>query len=501
MRFTLRDYQTLAVDDIVEFFATAKPTHKRLYAAPTGSGKSVVEIAAQERLGDGAWILTPRLEIIAGLLDKLGVDVEPLSEDATIQAAWARRITTPIRLRNTLLRGEVAEPAQLIIDEGHHDAARSYQDLHLLCGHAPAVALTATPFRGTPQGTAFLRETWGEPVWILTYREAMQRGVIAVPVAETWPLVDDDIIEIERGELVASRVEAETKSRLEQAARMAADRFYRGAWDRPTMFSLPSRETAGLLAAVLTAAGCPCLAVEGDTPHAERQSAFRSAVECRAALAQIDVVSEGVDLPIRRLIDLRPTLSPVKWLQQLGRITRPSEMPPHYICTNRNLLRHGYLLEGCLPSAAIKASQAAFCGPGKRAASRAVGLEAIGRFVPNAIPLVSGLVATGYAVSTTNGFDRTDYFVIVHPTKADAIWARKRSVVQEDGTKQWGKWERCEPPSDLEGFASARPSPLTDKQQDWWDRAAKRHGLDPEAEVNARTFSALPVLADLRLKL
>jgi len=42
---------------------------------------------------------------------------------------------------------------------------------------------------------------------------------------------------------------------------------------------------------------------------------------------------------------------------------------------------------------------------------------------------------------------------------------------------------------------------LTARQELWWRRAAARHGLDPDARVNRRNFAALPVLADLGLRL
>ena len=118
--------------------------------------------------------------------------------------------------------------------------------------------------------------------------------------------------------------------------------------------------------------------VVGGTPGEQRRAAFAATAARRAALVQVSVVSEGVDLPgLRRLVDCRPTLSPVYWLQCLGRIRRPvpsGEPPPEYICTNRNLSRHCYLLEGMLPLAAVREAQGAFETPSRRMGIRVVGL-------------------------------------------------------------------------------------------------------------------------------
>ena len=42
MRHRLRDYQQVAVDFTLDFLRAAGPGEKRLLAAPTGSGKSLI---------------------------------------------------------------------------------------------------------------------------------------------------------------------------------------------------------------------------------------------------------------------------------------------------------------------------------------------------------------------------------------------------------------------------------------------------------------------------
>lgn len=496
--FDLRDYQRTAVEFVARWAADAKPGDKLLLASPTGTGKSYMELAIQEAL-PGACLVTPKIEIIAGLLAKLG-EKPADSLSALLEQAAVRRLFTPLRLRSALLKGSYPAPPLLLFDEAHHDLAESWQDIHLLCGYAPAIGFTASPFRGTPAGTAKFREQWGEPEWVITFPEAVGQGALAMPSCSTIPLVDDDQIEVQNGELVARQINHVTAGRIGEIATLAARYQSCGRWDAPTMFSLPSRELCHALHTALGSVGLPSVVVTGETTHGDRWDAFQACVACQAALIQVAVVSEGVDLPIRRLIDLSPTISPVKWLQQFGRITRSGDVVPEYICTNRNLLRHGYLLEGCLPAAAVMQAQAAF-PTSKRGGLRAIGLEALGRLQPVELPLKSGLKALAYSLSALNGHLRTDYFVFVHPLHADLLWATRESVRGEGEAIAYGRWHRCEPPNDLTGFASLPPSSLSEKQAAWWRRSAASVGLDSEAEITRKQFPALPVLCDMKARL
>src|SRR5262249_34952874 len=157
----LRPYQRLAVHDAVSFLRDGGA--RRCYAAPTGSGKSVIELAVLDAL-PWALLVTPRLEILAGMLQKKGVATGGLSEQALADAGLAHRITTPVRLRNRMRDGRFAlQPDALLVDEVHHANALSYQELRLLAG-CPLLGWTASPYRGTPRSTAEFLAFWGAPV-------------------------------------------------------------------------------------------------------------------------------------------------------------------------------------------------------------------------------------------------------------------------------------------------------------------------------------------------
>lgn len=540
LTFTPHDYQELFLADAMAWVASSpSPGAGKLYSSPTGTGKSVMELMALAAL-PASLIITPKLEIVAGMLQKLGYPSEQLavSADKLADTALAERIITPIRARNLLARGEFPfAPEVLVVDEAHHDLAETYALIEAYLPHCIRIGLTATPFRGTPRGTADYLKRWGDEVTqVLTLPQAAVRGLFAVPSVEVWPLVDDDRIEVANGEFkgvaATSAVRSTLGALVEQCRTfmMCLDSGYfqevgnpDAPWDKPTLFAVPTTDNVRDLAERLNAAGLPAAGVTQDTPRKERETLFARCVARKLALVQIDVISEGVDLPIRRLIDLRPTLSPVRWLQQLGRITRPVKSggsTSEYIVCCRNLERHSYLMEGLLPPIAVATAQKAFPKPTTRAVSRAVGFEGLGRFKPAEITLADGTIGqmlSLYATYRTDacnvddgtgavagvaggtGFRKVDYAVLLHPCVSAPLVACRESTRNGDGTVAWGRWRRLpDIPVNLSGFQSSTAGDLSDKQRDWWKRAAEPHGLDPTAKVTRRTFACLPVLRDTR---
>lgn len=492
----LRPCQLAAADVVERFFRTAGSGGRMVLAAPTGSGKSLVELEVQKRMGGRCWIVTPRIEIARGLLEKLDASAQTQAE--LVQLCWEHRVVTPVRFRNALVRGELQSASHIVLDEGHHAPAGTWEEVQLLCGLPPACVFTATPYRGTARGTAKFLAEWGEPVWMVTLREAEKLGYVSFPKCVIEPLVDDDIVELNSsGEFDVSSAGAAYSSRLEALADLSM-KWVCGLWDRPTAFAFPTTATSRDFASAMQRRGAGAFAVTASTPRAERDAAYAALVSRAAAVCQVGVLGEGVDLPIRRLVDAFPRMSPVAWMQQLGRCTRPSPEPPEYVCTNRNLIRHAYLLEGLLPATVVAAAQESFGGPGARSGARALGLECLGRFKGAEVKCVSGCTALLYCL-----FDATrlrEFACFVHPGVPDPLWAERTHAVTPDGRKAYGRWKRCDPPADLRGFASFRPREPTDKMTAFWKRSAVGRGLDPEQRVTWKNFPALPLLLDIGMK-
>jgi len=509
---TPRDFQREAVDSIKENIRT-NPDQWHLYSSPTGTGKSIIQLTALDEIEDSI-LITPRLEIIAGMMEKVGERVDGLNDTELVNLSWKRYgIITPIRLRNILARGEMPfMPSVLLIDECHHDTARTYKDITMYLNGCPKVGLTATPYRGTPKGTKEFLSQWGDTINVVMQladttaddgsiiKGAVSRGFYQIPDTTIWPLLDDDMIDVANGEFKVSTVE----SKLEDSYDIIVSNckpFYcqkMRVWDKPTIFSLPGQKAVNELHARFKRAGINTVVVTQDTKRVDRINAFTDVVTCHAALLQINVVSEGVDLPIRRVIDCSPTMSPVRWMQQVGRI-RFGDDTPEYICCCRNLERHCYLWEGLLPNDKVAEAQQAFTDDedkpiySKRSGTRVVGLEGLGKFTTTPVHLLNGTIGFMYNLVSTANNIRTEYLCYIHPSHPEPIVGIKVST--SDGVKMsWGKWSLIESIPDLKGCQSVKVYALTEKQEKRWYADAERLGLNPHREVNTREFQILPFL-------
>lgn len=484
--------------------------------SPTGSGKSYMQgELLRRRQGDGYrhYQTTPSLSVSLGILTKLSApeDILRLSEARQQFECEARGIFTVKRLYNLLMSGAVLPPDSIAHDEGHHTVDNTHVVVDALCS-CPSVMFTATYYRGTPEETRKLRDRWGEPHVALTLRRAVDSGVISRPDFSCWPLLNDDMIEVSNGEFVVRQLDSAIQELLPDLVQRMRPLCATGFWDRPTTVVCPSVASCLAVTEAMNAYNLPAVSVTGETRG--REAIFRSVVAMENALVQVRVVGEGVDLPLRLMIDLAPTLSPVLWMQRVGRIARPTICRPDYIACNHNLTRHAYLWAGVIPPSQVRDAQKAWgedYKPTRRSLCRALGLEGFGRFKVSLVPLSDGSDASLYTLQTPDGMHQ--YAALLHPTMADPWFFEKTNTAgTEKATftrgehtieytkKLYGPWHRVDQIPSLEGYVTTKPSPLTPKQAAWWKRSARSRGLAEEHSPDSREFQALPILFDARLK-
>lgn len=511
MKFQPHDYQTNAAN---AGLSALRLRQDLMIVSPTGSGKSLILALLLE--GEPELVLTvPTIEIGASVFDKIHPGVE-----ATRETLRDARIVTVKEYHNRLMAAECPPAKYLAHDECHHATDDTHALVHALCGHCPRVGVTATPFRGTPDETLKLRKTWGEPYTALTLREAVDRKVVSLPNVTVWPLLNDETLKVSNGEFETRSVEGAIDAILPDLTDRIRGELYDVAtarYHRPTMVTCPGVKSAAAVAAALESAGLPTVVVVGAT--AGRQDAFADVLARTHALVQVNVVSEGIDLPLRVSIDLAPTMSPVRFMQgRLGRITRPvpaGAPAPAYICTNHNVTRHSYLLAGLIPRAQVKAAQQAWgpdWKPTRRHMARALGLEGFGRFTVSAVPLKDGTQISLYSLQTPDGLNQ--YAVLLVPDEADPYYFKRTNtrsgetaehrlsdgrVIQYE-LKNYGPWQKIPSIPSAEGYVSVKPQPITPKMHDWWTRAAEGRGLDPKFVPDARQFTVLPVLLNARIR-
>lgn len=493
---SLRPYQESAVRDALEFIRSGGT--RKCYVSPTGTGKSVIESAIlDELLRDkrDALLITPRLEIVQGILAKRGIDTRGYTDTKLANVGIEHRVTTPIRARNRLNSNDLGYwPTTLLFDEVHHSTAFTWQELSLLAGRQQ-LGFTATPFRGTPKGTKEFLDYWGTPHWIMKLHEASEQGFLAFPDFKFVPLVDDDLISVTNGEFVV-RTSDKLGSRYSELGGLLRD-----APARPTLVTVPNRASAGECLTAFRNCGIEAEVVLGTTNRTAREDIFRRTVAGQTILIAVNVVSEGVDLPLRRLVDISPTMSPVVFVQRVGRVMRPtSEIPEVWMCC-RNLERHAYLLEGCLPLEKVSAAQSAFGAPSKRASIRVTGLEGLGKFRPVAVPFADGTHGSLYSLRVIDANKHVrEYVLLLHPSRVTPLIATRVNGSDSSGNRQYGTWSKIDAiPDFTAGAPGSMPSgDCTPAMVNWWKKSAKYHGLDPDATVNRKQFQALPVLANLR---
>lgn len=230
----------------------------------------------------------------------------------------------------------------VIIDEFHHAAAKSYQDLLNHVQPQELLGLTATPERS--DGLPLLN-------WFDNRIAAELRLWDAIDQHRLSPFVyygisdNLDLREIPwrrgRGYAIegltnlltaddawAKLVIKQLAGRVDSVHRMRALGF------------CVSVDHARFMARIFNEAGIAAIAVWSDSPAAERLAALMNLAEGRVNVVfSVDLFNEGVDVPlVDTLLFLRPTDSPTLFLQQLGRGLRRN--PAKTVCTVLDFVGH-----------------------------------------------------------------------------------------------------------------------------------------------------------------
>lgn len=449
------------------------------------SGKSLIATGIQAALteaGVRCAVLSSRLDILLQIAEKRGITFDHgTSETRMLAALDAAGLWTPLRYLNALQAGRCQPYDVGVLDEGHHSIAESWSAVADTM--SKAVALTATPYRGTPRGSAALYEEWGRPVWLVTLRECVAAGITSMPRLVVCPLLDDDQAEVSAGEFTEASLDALIEPKLDAILTDVQQHRRPG---RCGVLVLPSRRLAGIAAEELPRRGVSAVAVTGETPKDERPAIYAAARRGDIVLVTVQVLSEGVDLPVEDLFCARPMRSPVAAMQLWGRATRPN-LAPVIRDYSRNVERFAYLWDGLLPPSVVADAQKGFGKPSTRAAARALDIESVARLKRLPIPLAGGAWAEGYMLQRTGSDDTSQWAVIYVPWLPDPVVARR------DHNR--AQWRRATIPAGLDGYGTSTARfPASPKQAEWWKRDAAKVGLDPDVRVDMRTFAFLPAL-------
>lgn len=298
-----RDWQREAYPECLRWLRSGR---RGLLYACTGSGKSYLVCAIARRVAstmrDGYCVV---IEVpTQALVRQLAADLAKWLPRKDVGAWYGRsKVRKPRRVivacRDSLgtlapfLAAHTTRIACLIADEAHRIESATYQAAISAMEPATMMGVTATPYLANDG-----LEAWDGLIYQYRITRAIEEGVL-VParIITGWGEGTDAV-----GDAIGAAKEAGPNSIVD-------------------CYSIADAEQH---AAELRDAGVPAMAVhsKASKEHIERALAAHKAGEVWA-LCQVDMLSEGVDMPyLRHLLLRRPIGSHVRKIQLLGRVLR-----------------------------------------------------------------------------------------------------------------------------------------------------------------------------------
>lgn len=345
MKYALRAYQQRAVDQLRASFR--RGMRAVMFQLPTGGGKTFVFCYVAEgatNLGNRVLILVHRKELLtqASLsLAKIGLRHTLIAQDKHIREAIGMHVeefsasfvdmAAPVAVASvdTLIRrlGAITAPQLIICDEAHHlTVGNKWGKCVEAFPNARLLGVTATPIRTDGKGLG--RHSGGffdDLICGPSMRELIDGGYLLPPTVYAPPTVLDLTgVRTQGGDYAAS----DLAERVDKPTITgdAVAHYARICPKTPAIAFCVSIEHAKHVAAEFRASGFDFRVIDGSMHDAERRNLIRALARGTIdGLTSCDLISEGTDIPVVGCgILLRPTKSEGLYLQQVGRVLRPS---------------------------------------------------------------------------------------------------------------------------------------------------------------------------------
>lgn len=336
----LRDYQRETMDAL----RLSMRTHRRsLLVSPTGSGKTVMFVFMASRAaarGNQVLILVHRMEI----MEQISKTLNDFGIEHAVNEPWNN---AAVHLMMVIKAGkrvnDIPIPDLIIIDEAHH-ATKSSSYAHILDAHpeAKVVGVTATPERldGAGLCDSFDTIVEGPSVGELIGLEWLSDFRLLVPTT-----LDTSKASSRGGDYVRSQL-----AELTEQSGIVGDavKHYLKLCPKSRAIAFcVHRQHARSVCERFVAAGVAAEVLDGSAELRNERSAIvnRFRTSRTKVLVTVDLISEGFDIPAAEVaILLRKTKSLSLYLQQVGRVLRPSPNKKHAIILDHvgNSLVHGF---------------------------------------------------------------------------------------------------------------------------------------------------------------
>lgn len=291
--------------------------------------------------GRNALILVHRRELVtqtSATLAKFGVSHgviqpgAPAKPDELIQIAMVQTVVRRL--------DKIKTPDLIIVDEAHHAVSNTYKNIITACEKAVVVGFTATPIRLDGKG---LRDYFGEIVlgpsveWLMTEGHLVRPTYYAPPSMFSLAGVKTQCGDYAKDQLA----EAMDKPKITGDVIGHYQRICNGS--RAVVFCV-NISHAQHVCSSFNEAGIEAGIIHGGLHRDDRRQIVDDLTTGKIrVMVSVDVISEGFDLPaVEVAILLRPTKSLGLFLQQIGRVLRPSEGKRAIILDHvGNLKMHG----------------------------------------------------------------------------------------------------------------------------------------------------------------
>lgn len=346
MRIVPRDYQVEAVDTIFEYFRNNNGNP--IVAMPTATGKSVVIASFLERVykqwpNQKIMIVTHVKELVLQNYQKM-MSLWP-EAPAGINSAGLGQRDVHNRIIFAGIGSVVRHPELfgnvdlVIVDEAHMVSPSSktmyqkfFAGLKIRNPHIKGIGLTATPWRlgqGDITKGGFFTDTCFDITSYEAFNRLIEEGYLAPLIPKRTKLeIDVSSLSISGGDFkkndlqVAVDQDSITEAALRETLELSEGRKH---W---LIFS-SGLHHAERISEMLDYMGVSNVVIHSKISTDERDERLRkfTSGEVTAAV-NYGVLTTGFDYPdIDLLVVLRPTASPVLWVQLLGRGTRPVYAP------------------------------------------------------------------------------------------------------------------------------------------------------------------------------
>lgn len=335
---TPRQYQ---LDGLNGIYRALDRYRSVLYVLPTGGGKTTIFTHIAEAHPGRVLILAHRRELVSQASSRLEVPHGIISPKHSPQYYHRVQVGMVQSIVGRLGNPYFPTPDLIVVDEAHHAVSPSYVNIIKAFPHAKIIGVTATPQRldGKGLGKYFDSMVVGPSVADLT----AQGYLVPARIFSGRQIVDTDGIKTRMGDF--AKDETAVAADKPVITGDAIDHYRRLGQGMPFLANCVNVQHSEHTAEAFRAAGYRVISVDGKTEDRVRNRAVLDLANGDLdGICNCDLFGEGVDIPVLFcMISLRPTQSLALWLQQCGRVLRPSIGKDYALILDHagNWMRHG----------------------------------------------------------------------------------------------------------------------------------------------------------------